>query len=269
MSSFTRLTIDVRVTEHDLSPPAKTSFLDLPPELRTMIYDLSLITNKVIWPYATFYERTDGHALYKHWEIQDKLTTDLLRVNKLIHNECTPVLFCKNRWHMCSRGVNFPEQIWNCYAALLQRLEISFDYRGHTEDNSVLSISSERHGGTRGQYFVNSRPQTPSNLRLEVKFGRGGFECDVFEALRRFASARLQCPFEGALSGAGARSRWTNVSETSTSDDEIMEDVPIEDSSSEDIDMEDAIMEDASMEDVIMEDATMENWDWAQVGVHC
>ena len=79
------------------------SFLSLPYELRRQIYDLSLLTPDIIYPYKAPYEKqydpNVDTALPRRASPAD-LAIGLLGTNRSIRSETRSILFGKNTWHL-------------------------------------------------------------------------------------------------------------------------------------------------------------------------
>nr|POF17937.1 hypothetical protein CFP56_13348 [Quercus suber] len=121
---FQWLLPDINKQSHSRLYPLATradmaiGFLDLPCEIRNMIYELVLLQRKAIDCFA----RWD--------EAQNTLGTQLLAVNKTIHHEATPIFFSRNRFKMLERisGI-FSSLLWQVYrrsASQVQHLVIGF-----------------------------------------------------------------------------------------------------------------------------------------------
>ncbi|TVY28417.1 hypothetical protein LHYA1_G002829 [Lachnellula hyalina] len=72
-----------------------TNFRDLPSELRNRIYQLCLLEQEPIDPYS-------------HWSPREGLTPGLLRVNKTVHREASPLFYAHNRFDFT---LATPEQV--------------------------------------------------------------------------------------------------------------------------------------------------------------
>ena len=109
-----------------------TSFLGLPFEIRTIIYDLSLITDEVIFPYVTYYEADDGIKPYSGSGM--KLAIGLLGVNKMVRTEAAAVLFGRNTWHLSKTweagdGDRDDEPLWEAHIHRFRHMKVRFDTR--------------------------------------------------------------------------------------------------------------------------------------------
>ena len=125
-----------------------TSFTSLPLEIRTEIYKLSLITDKVIWPYVAPYNREDGVVPYRVWQQKDKIATGLLVASKMTRQEASPIIFSMNLWHMCrvDDGGYFnpntpPQLVWTTNKELFRRVEVDFDCRDITIQDKIGAIA--------------------------------------------------------------------------------------------------------------------------------
>ncbi|MCJ1453237.1 hypothetical protein MMC28_003583 [Mycoblastus sanguinarius] len=130
------------------------AFLDLPQEVRTMIYEYCLVFSKEIIPYTTYYESEEGLQTFPNSD--DKLCMALLEVNTLIRVEAREVFYGKNFWRLSYQLLSFdPIQqrevwmseksynIWKANMALFRHINVSFDFRdchpnAHVENTNYM-----------------------------------------------------------------------------------------------------------------------------------
>ncbi|KAH6847959.1 hypothetical protein B0I37DRAFT_154755 [Chaetomium sp. MPI-CAGE-AT-0009] len=94
----------VQSSDGDVASPrtmARTpiGFLDLPSELRNMIYDLALVREDPIkpWPHSHGQECwKDPSKPWSHFRVQECWTPGLLRANQPIHREASSILYGRN-----------------------------------------------------------------------------------------------------------------------------------------------------------------------------
>ena len=116
------------------------SFLDLPAEIRQMVYESCLITRRVIRPIVVQYELDDGVRPYSAWPAEDKVAIGLLGTCHLIREEARRVLYGKNTWHIsgrydkhwsppfCGMGME-TSSLWRLNVDLFRSVEVSLDFR--------------------------------------------------------------------------------------------------------------------------------------------
>lgn len=97
-------------------------FLDLPTELREMIYEYCLIVEGQINPYPTEYEKQELMRPFPR-----KPDVSLLQVNKLIRAEAGIILYGKNLWRLSYNKAEDP--MWEVSKKLIRRLMVNFDVR--------------------------------------------------------------------------------------------------------------------------------------------
>jgi hypothetical protein len=98
--------------------PIGFKFLNLPSELRNMIYELVLVRKKAVW--AWFRDRKEPYS------------PGLLRASRLIHREASSIFYSRNRFDFVdaspTRVAAFLQQIGPNNAAYIQHVSILFPY---------------------------------------------------------------------------------------------------------------------------------------------
>lgn len=102
------------------------TFLDLPAEVRLIVYELSLVSDQIMFPNVTYYERMNGIRPYS--ETKQKLAIGLVGTNRIIRTEATHILFGKNTWHLSvPLGSTAAEQLWPLFGDLIHDVKLNFD----------------------------------------------------------------------------------------------------------------------------------------------
>lgn len=117
------------------SPDRVTTFpfMDLPPEIRLMIYDYCLIVEgRRITPYPSEADR----AIMPTPPSKEKPAVALLQVSRQIRQEAQPSLYGKNVWCLSwqSRPL-LPHELWIDNRHLFRHLSIRFDHRDVTKES--------------------------------------------------------------------------------------------------------------------------------------
>ena len=124
-----------------------TGFLNLPLEIRQIIYDFSLVTAKVIRPHVSLFEVETGLEVSK--ELKNELAMGLLSVNRLIREEARIVFYGSNVWYLSARFRYYESEdwslhhfspLWTANIQLFRRILINFDMReAHTKDTLAVA----------------------------------------------------------------------------------------------------------------------------------
>lgn len=116
------------------------NFLDLPPELRDMIYEYCLVQGEII-PYPMDYEKQELQR-----PLPRKPDISLLRVNSVIGAEARVVLYEKNVWRL---SYNYEgKALWTSAKDLIRKLNVSFDVRDlDSTDQLEISLCVRNHVG--------------------------------------------------------------------------------------------------------------------------
>ena len=133
--------IDITIS----TTPGMTGFLDLSREIRDMIYNLCLVTDKVIVPSEEYYplDRVRDLAFRNSMP-----TVALLGVSKLVGAEAAEVLYGNNTWRIASED----NDVWIGGAELFRHIVLVFDQRDIepirfqqqlTSEHRVFKVASE------------------------------------------------------------------------------------------------------------------------------
>ncbi|CAK4034231.1 Hypothetical predicted protein [Lecanosticta acicola] len=113
----------------------KTSFLDLPPEIRNTIYQLALEKSQSIGIKSSMHRHYERYykdsTLPKSAKVMPilplNLSINILRTCKTIHQEATPILYGANRFHFhcCCHFKHFAETIGGASLRYLRELRFA------------------------------------------------------------------------------------------------------------------------------------------------
>lgn len=108
-----------------------TSFLNLPIELRVIIYGLSLVADHILVPNPTNWERTELNEQITERPNQDvaQLSVALLGTCRKIHEEAAIVLYGRNRFRLPTSRKRCRGTVFQRYASLFRHINICFDFR--------------------------------------------------------------------------------------------------------------------------------------------
>ena len=131
------------------------SFLSLPYELRRQIYDLSLLTPDIIYPYKVPYEeKYDPNVdteLLRRASPAD-LAIGLLGTNRSIRYETRRILYGKNTWHLSigstESKVRPSFSVFEKCFRRFRKNHVSFDVRDLSQEDifeHILSVTEEWH----------------------------------------------------------------------------------------------------------------------------
>lgn len=123
-------------------------FLDLPLEIRNLIYAFSLVTTEVIRPFLLPFEAEEG--LRASHNLKNELAMGLLSVNHQIREEARAVFYGRNLWYLSAR-CTYCEQpdwslqeyssLWNANIQLFRHIVVSFDSRDAHQQTFLQSQS--------------------------------------------------------------------------------------------------------------------------------
>lgn len=107
------------------------SFLDLPTELRGIIYGLCLVADHIVVPNPTKWERNDLRKKLTERASQDvpQLSVALLGTCRKIHEEAAVVLYGRNRFRLPTTRQRCRGTIFQRYASLFRHISVCFDFR--------------------------------------------------------------------------------------------------------------------------------------------
>ncbi|KAL8690296.1 MAG: hypothetical protein Q9218_004232 [Villophora microphyllina] len=104
--------------------------MDLPAELRIIIYDFALMVPGQINPYPTIAERDEQAMALKC----ERPTVALVQVNKQIREEALPSLYSNNVWVISYQTKPLlPTTVYEKHAHLFRHVALSFDHRDVTK----------------------------------------------------------------------------------------------------------------------------------------
>ncbi|KAL8992744.1 MAG: hypothetical protein Q9169_006876 [Polycauliona sp. 2 TL-2023] len=111
--------------------PTFTRFLDLPLELREMIYEYCLVMPGEIVPYPSLLEKKYGAMNPKC----ERPTVDLLQVSHQVREESRRFLYGKNVWRLSwERGSRLPTTVWEANVPYYRHVTTTFDYNDITPE---------------------------------------------------------------------------------------------------------------------------------------
>ena len=161
-------------------------FLQLPLEIRSIIYKYCLIVDCVINPYPSTYELHNLAAidprfkqgLGKRVSKPELPTFSILMVSKQLHREASPILYGQNRWKhpQCWENTEPDSRtfsMFDTHEALFKNIEMSFDWResNFRINHSELSYIKECAGSD-----VHDSQQESWHDLDQYSFKRSGME---------------------------------------------------------------------------------------------
>ena len=150
---------------------AEMPFLQLPYELRCMIYELCLVVDYDIVPYPSLYD-FHGETEFEEEPMPEWPHLNLLGVSKQIRNETVPILYGKNRWRMPTywgslypNAFDIAENVFVLNKKHFRNLIVCFEFReiAHTEDVHLEYVKHiQRHISTS---YTDTLKNTAAQLR--------------------------------------------------------------------------------------------------------
>ncbi|KAI4265491.1 MAG: hypothetical protein L6R38_009384 [Xanthoria sp. 2 TBL-2021] len=123
--------------------PAFFRFLDVPPEIRNIVYEYCLVIPGEIVPYPSDFERQSEMMTIKY----ETPTVALLQVNHQIRDEARVYLYGHNLWRLsCQSGPPLPTAVWDANLPFFRHITISFDHHDLTPESS-RELESQLPGG--------------------------------------------------------------------------------------------------------------------------
>ena len=152
------------------------TFMDLPLEVRNMIYEYCLVKNSILVPFEEFYPLRPEDLAFR----KDLPSVALLRVNKSIEAETAPILYGKNVWRVSVKVTYFTppsypptagpiSSLWEHRGPLFRKVILVFDQRDvnfHEVMNDTLVTTYYSQFSTSEQ----RRNRMHLNIKSNVKF---------------------------------------------------------------------------------------------------
>lgn len=128
------------------APQARSAFfrfLDVPPEIRDIVYEHCLVIPGEIVPYPSDFERQSEMMTIKY----ETPTVALLQVNHQIRDEARVYLYGHNLWRLSYQsGPPLSTAVWEANLPFFRHITISFDHRDLTPAGS-RELESQLPGG--------------------------------------------------------------------------------------------------------------------------
>ena len=107
------------------------AFLELPTEIRNMIYRYCLVKNRTLIPYEEYYQLSKADLEFR----KDLPTVALLQVCKIIETEAAEVLYGDNTWRVTSKDGSLDSSllakreinVWNRRPSIFKHIVLVFD----------------------------------------------------------------------------------------------------------------------------------------------
>ncbi|KAL8748415.1 MAG: hypothetical protein Q9184_007318, partial [Pyrenodesmia sp. 2 TL-2023] len=120
--------------------PHRCFFMELPPEIRVLIYDYCLMVAGEIIPYPSLGEQYRTRMFVPN----EKPTVALVQLSRQIHHEALPSLYSKNLWRLSYQtDPLLPRTIWDNERNrhLLRHVSVHFDQRDVTQRSHDAIVS--------------------------------------------------------------------------------------------------------------------------------